>query len=357
MKQLHLFTLLATLFDNQHFLVNQFICYENLMYRKRIKASRIVPSTEERAILLLIGKRLGPSLKDHISVVDYKTFLHWVHLEKNQTKLKNPKRQRGRPLKDPERRKLVIKMARENIWGYTRIYGELKKLGRNVFSRTTIANILKQNNLPPLGRRTEPFYKTLSRHYDTLVACDFFKQWTWTLQGPRLVFILFYINIQTRKVKLAGITKYPKGDWVLEKTQNVFQDQSFAPGKKKVLIHDLDRKFPKSLDHYLESNGFRVLKTPYRSPNMNAYAESWVGKIRSECLDHFVVFGMKHLNYLVEEYIHYHNTKRPHMNKDFLPLAKTNHQNNLSTGANEAKVERVRGSPILGGLHHDYKWK
>ena len=341
--RLSFITFLAALLREQLNDQAAYLQCENRILHKRL-GHYVRPNPQERHELLKYGKPLGLNLKPLITIVRFDTFQRWVRQENDPDYRNRKRKKRGRPLKDPAVRSLVLEMARDNIWGYTRILGELYKLNIFRFSRTTIGNILKKNGLPPRGERTEPWMHKIKRHCDTLIACDFFRQWVWTLQGPRAFFILFFINIQTRQVRLAGIAKYPKADWVLEQTKRVFQSEKPNPAKKALLIHDLDGKFPKEFDEYFKAQGFSILKTPYRSPNLNAHAESWVDKIRSECLNHFVIFGVKHLQYLVNEYVNYHNTQRPHMAKGCRPLVA---QKNKSSG-------QIRASPILGGLHHHY---
>jgi transposase InsO family protein len=93
---------------------------------------------------------------------------------------------------------------------------------------------------------------------------------------------------------------------------------------------------------------YDIFKTPPRSPNLNAFAESWIAKIKNECTNHFVIFGMRHLKYLVDEYADYYNTKRPHMNNGFMP------PEGPPEGPPEKPDGKIRASPILGGLHHHY---
>jgi len=227
-----------------------------------------------------------------------------------------------------------------------RILGELQKLNIRQFSKTTVSRILKEFGIPIQPKRRESWVNALKRHYDTLIACDFFKQWIWTMRGPRLAFVLFYINIRTRKVKIAGITEKPNADWVMKHTAEVLEDKGFCPDGKKILIRDLDKKFTKEFDAYLKSKGFDIYKTPKRSPNLNAFAETWIARLRKECTDNFVVFGLIHLSHLIHEYVNYYNTKRPHSGMGLMPLE---HGILPSQG-------KINTTPILGGLHQHY-WR
>ena len=341
--KLNIISFLSAILGNHMACQIQFLQYENQILRRRITSRYVIPTQEERFELLKLGKPLGRNIKDIITIVKYDTFIRWIRYEKYPDK-NVPHRKRGRKKKSPELRKIVAQMARKNKWGFTRILGELYKLGIYDFCVTTVSNILKENGIPPAPRRKETWMNSLIRHHDTLIACDFFKQWVWTLQGPRLAFALFYINIKTRKVKLAGVSKYPKPQWVLEQTEKVFQDEQFSEGGRQILIRDLDSKFTKKFDKFFRSKGYDIFHTPPRSPNLNAFAESWIGRMRNDCTNHFMIFGLNHLKHLLSEYIEYYNTKRPHMGKGLRTLSPV-----------EQRLHgKIKTKRILGGLHHHY---
>ena len=103
----------------------------------------------------------------------------------------------------------------------------------------------------------------------------------------------------------------------------------------------------KDFNHIINAYGVRVKRIPYRSPNLNPYAEGWVGIIKRECLDYFFVFGEKHFRYLVKEYVKYYNTVRPHSSMNNMPL-----------GYNVPKTKgRVKCDSQLGGIIKHYYWE
>lgn len=338
-----LFALLSLLFQNQLIQQIAYLKCENRILKSRL-GKEIRTHLHERKELLKYGNPLGENLKDIISIVSYSTFQAWVRQEKRNASTPLPIQKRGRPRKPSEIKELVLHMARNNQWGYTRILGELHKLGIFRFSRSSVRNILRENGLPPQGKRLIPWTKHLKIHHETLIACDFFKQTIWTIQGPRLAFILFFINLHTRQVQVAGITKYPKAEWVIQQSRKLFEGTPRSTSQKHLLIRDLDSKFTKEFDSAFQNMGFQILKTAYRSPNMNAHAESWIDKIKNECLNYFVIFDLKHLRYLVSEYEYYYNNLRPHMGNYLRPLSK------LAVKTSGA----IRAAPILGGLFHHY---
>lgn len=158
------------------------------------------------------------------------------------------------------------------------------------------------------------------------------------------VFVLFFINIKTRKVHIAGLTPYPNQEWVNEQTQLLLPSLNDGREVKKVLIRDRDTKYSKKFDEAFEKEGFTVQKTSFMPPNMNAHAESWVGTVKRECLNRFVVFGERHLRYLISEYVQYYNSTRPHSSMDNRPLEYTS----------EKTTGKIRYQTTLGGIIKHY---
>jgi len=161
----------------------------------------------------------------------------------------------------------------------------------------------------------------------------------------RRIYILFFLEIGTRRVHLAGYTAHPTAAWVTQQARNLCwtlqeQDRSF-----RFLIHDRDAKFPPGFDAAFASEGLEVVRTPYRAPNANAYAERWVRSVRAECLDHLLIANEAHLRRVLTEYVTYYNRARPHQG--------------LEQRCPVALPAPVRDGPVrrrdrLGGLLHDY---
>lgn len=316
----------------------EYLRVENQILRSKL-TGRINVSAAEKRRLIKFGLPLGTTLRQIISIVGYSTFRCWLKKPNRPSK----RRLRGRPRKSKNIRELVLRLARENSWGYTRILGELKKLGISSISRNTVKNILKENGFDPAPDRGEDSWDAyLKRHFETLWACDFFSKTVWTILGPKIFHVLFFINVQTRKVHIAGMSVNPTAEWVDEKTKSVsflFQDK-----RRKLLIRDGDNKFRGDFDKIFAGLNTEVFRIPYRSPNLNPYAEGWVGTIKRECLDHFFVFGEKHFKYLVREFVRYYNTTRPHSGKNNEPLERTAKKIN----------GRIRCNSKLGGLIRHY---
>ncbi len=241
---------------------------------------------------------------------------------------------------------MVVRLAKENIWGYVKILGELNKLGVRRLSKTNIKNILKENGIDPVPQRSQDSWNSfIRRYFQTLWACDFFTKQVLTPLGPRVFFILFFfINIKARKVYVTGATRYPNQEWVNKQTKDILPLLSSDKKGKELLIRDRDTKFSREFDELFKDSGFSVQKTAFMSPNMNSYAESWVGTINREYLNHFIVFGERHLRYLIKEYVEHYNTTRPHSSMDNMPLEYRSYK---TTG-------QIKCQSKLGGIIRHY---
>ncbi|MBF0479668.1 MAG: transposase [Candidatus Omnitrophica bacterium] len=323
----------------------EYLKIENEILRKRVGKS-IRPTPIEKRKLLRFGAPLGKDLKNIITVVTYETFLLWVRKYKRKKDSERNK-QRGRPKTLAEIRQLIVRLAKENSWGYVRIIGELNKLGIKRMSKTTVKNILKENNIDPVPQRSQDSWNNfIKRHFQTLWACDFFTKQVLTALGPRIFFVLFFINIKTRRVYVTGSTQYPNREWVNKQTEKILPHLCGNKDDKCLLIRDRDKKFSKEFDELFKNSGFYVQKNPIMSPNMNPYAESWVGSIKRECLNHFLVFGERHLRYLISEYVDYYHKSRPHSSMGNAPLEgiKTSKRN----------IGEIKCQTKLGGLIKNY---
>ena len=285
---------------------------ENAILRSKLpKAVQTTPA--ERAQLIRLGKPLGNAIQELLSLVHYKTFLRWLRDEKAEAAgEKKPAKPPGRPVISEDTTAIILRLAKETGWGYIRIQGELKKLGI-IVAHNTIKKILIKNGFHPSPGRTKGDWdRFIQRHIDTLYACDFFTKDVWTACGKVTYYVLFFIHVGTRRVHISGMTCQPNGPWVEQQARNLVMDLAERGEKASYLIRDGDTKFTEKFDEVFKSEGIKVKKLPFRSPNLNAFAERFVQSIKNECIGQFVVFGERHLEYLIREYERHYNTVRPH---------------------------------------------
>jgi putative transposase len=196
----------------------------------------------------------------------------------------------------------------------------MRKLGIKKISRQTIRNILKEEGIEPGPDRTSDTWdEFIKRHGATLWGCDFFSVKAVTARGIQTLFMLAFLNLKTREAIVSKSTANPDSAWVVEQTE-AFLDQTVNREEKpSIILHDLDTKFTKEFTAKVKEKGVRTNPLPKASPNLNGRCERFIGTIKSECLLRFIVFGKRHLDYLVQDFAEYYNKFRAHMERDHLP--------------------------------------
>jgi putative transposase len=241
----------------------------------------------------------------------------------------------------------MLRLARENPrWGYRRIQGELLGL-RISLSATSIATILRRAGLRPAPRRGPTWSQFLRSQAAGILACDFFTVETLLM---KTYYVLFFIELKTRRVHIAGATTNPNSAWVTQQARNVSGDLRQLEVVPRFLIRDRDTKFTGPFDAVFEADGAQITPTPIRAPNANAHAERWVGTARGECLDWMLIRGRKHLERVLREYARHYNDHRPHRALHLLPPDSCEGGPHLEARG-PSGIER---RPILGGLVNEY---
>ena len=209
-----------------------------------------------------------------------------------------------------EIRHLVVRMATENPrWGYTRIQGALKNVGHRV-ARSTIAAILKANGIPPRGERPTTWRTFLRAHWPAHVAADCFTTEVWTARGLVTYYTVSIIELQSRRVHVAGSTRYPDEAFVMQAMRGLSNAIDGIVVEGSVLICDRDQKWSTVVLEFLEQEGIHIIQTPFRAPNCNAYAERFVRSIKEECLDCVIPLGERHLRRTIADFVaHYHGER------------------------------------------------
>jgi putative transposase len=321
---------------------------ENAVLRHQLSVLRRTvkrpPLGRRNRLLLAAASVLMPRDRWSAFLVSPQTLTRW-HRELVRRRWSYRRRSPGRPPLDPAVRELVLRLAKENPrWGCVRIQGELRKLGVRV-GATTIRSLLRRSGLGPAPRRGGPSWAEFLRaQAQGMLACDFFTVETVWL---RTLYVLFFIEHGSRRVRLAGVTAHPNGVWMRQQARNLAIEERLE--NVRFLLHDRDAKFSGPFDEILRGEGVRVIKTPVRAPKANAVAERWVRSVRTECLDHVLVFGRRHLEQILRGYLTHYNTERPHRA--------------LQLAAPTGKLQEARGSPpveicrrdVLGGLIHEYR--
>ena len=298
----------------------QYLKTENRILRSKLpKVVKLSPV--ERSRLLNFGCVLRWSvLCQLITIVTPRTFARWALAARQCPRgYRKRKSKVGRPPAPEHIHALVIRIARETGLGYTRIQGELKKLGVEL-ARSTITNILKGVGMSPDPRRGEGRWdEFLKMHAESLWACDFFCVRSWTLRGLQQIYAILFIHIKTRQVHVTPVTMHPTSAWVAQQARNfgmMIEDEGL---QARYMLRDRDGKFVSGFDTIMKGNGIKPVILPHRSPNLNAHAERVIQSVKHECLNHFVILGERHLDYLLREYVDYYNHCRPHSACDHLP--------------------------------------
>ena len=295
--------------------VIDYLIEENRVLRAVNGSRRLRLTDDQRRRLAVKGHVLG---RRHLAavagIVTPDTILRWYRRLVAKKYDGSQTRRPGRPTTKPDIAALVVRMANENLtWGYTRIRGGLKHLGHDV-ARNTIKAILKDHGIEPAPeRRTKMPWKTfLAAHWDGLAAADFFTVEVLTVAGLVRYVVLFVMKLKTRTVEIAGITSQPDGSWMTQVARNMTDaDDGFLRGME-YLILDRDPLYTAAFRDLLRDSGVKPLLLPARSPNLNAFAERFVGSVKSECLDRIVPLGEKHLRAAVRAFMDHYHEERPH---------------------------------------------
>src|SRR5215471_4411409 len=239
-------------------------------------------------------------------------------------------------------------MATENrSWGYRRIQGALSNLG-HLLAFKTIANILKAHGIEPAPERSRKttWNDFLTRHWEQIVASDFFTIEVWTPTGLQRFIVLFFMELSTRRVQIAGVARKANGLWMAQIARNLTDEADGFFRGKRYLIHDRDPLYTQEFLTMLADIGIESVKLPPRSPNLNAYAERFVRTIKEACLDQMILFGEDSLRNSIRQFLDHYHQERNHQglgNRLIIPMKAT-----VNT---DGRIER---RARLGGLLNYY---
>ena len=346
----YLIATLALWLNRQQQELIDYLKEENRFLKAKLAGRKIQFTDAERRRLAVRAKVIGRKLLNQLdTLVTPDTLLRW-HRELVAQKWNFVHRRgRGRPRTQGEISSLILRMAEDNpTWGYFRILGALRNLGFKI-GRGTVANVLRDNGIDPAplrGKRTQ-WATFLKAHWKILVASDFFSVEVWRLSGLTTYYVLFFIQLSTRTVKIAGITINPDALWMIQMGRNITDSETdMLLGKRKLII-DRDTKYCKDFRELVEQAGTTIIRLPPRSPNLNAYAERFVRSIKQECLNRLIFFGEASLRRALREYATHYHHERNHQGMG-------NQRLNYASNDEEYLVGGVTNFARLGGMLNYY---
>jgi len=330
---------------------------ENLFLRKQLTfyqehKIRPRPLSDAARFTLVLWSQLF-EWKSALLIVKPKTLIGW-----HRKGFKLFWRRKSRPGRPPLRhdiRELIRRMAKENrTWGQMRVAAELYlKLGILVSPRT-VRKYWPWKEDDYGGRRTSSqHWRTFVRnHADEIVACDFLIAVTARFQ---LLYVFVILELGSRRILPCNVTAHPTA----ERTLQQFRQTLSGEGPHRFIVHDRDCIFSADLDQELaQCFGLKILKTPPRSPQANAFCERLIGTMRRECLDFLIPINERHLRRSLQEWVRHYNGGRPHSS---LGPGIPDRRANLEAPPKvvrpfQPEKCRIVSRPILGGLHHEYAW-
>jgi len=328
---------------------------ENALLRQQLivlarTAKRLRLTDADRPLLVLLASRVR-AWRQALLIVQPETLLRW-HREGFRLFW----RWRSAPRRRPpgvasDTVALIERMARENrLWGAERIQGELAKLGIRA-SKRTVQKYLRRARPPrPSGQSWAAF---LRNHASQTWACDFLQL---TDLFFRPVFAFFVVELGSRRVVHVGVTRSPTGAWTAQQLREATPEGT-GP---RFLIHDHDAKYGPEFDRLAAASGIEVLRTPIRAPRANAVCERFLGSVRRECVDHLLILGERHLQRVLADYVAHFNGARPHQGigqRTPASIAAATAQRGSDTvPTGRGRNKEVLAVPVLGGLHHEYRW-
>jgi transposase InsO family protein len=320
---------------------------ENILLRQQLvvlkrQVKRPALTWRDRALFVLLTSKL-PTWKESLVIVQPETVLRWHRdLFRWVWRRKSRPRKRGRPPLSDDIVDLIKQLAQENrTWGAERIRGELLKLGIRV-SKSAIQKYIREVRKPGAPKQTWATF--LRNHAREIWSCDFLQTYDSLF---RTMFVFVIIELNSRRLVHFGVTRNPTDAWL---AQQLREATPFAQGPR-YLIRDNDRKYGRLFARVAEGTGIEVLRTPFGAPKANAICERFLGSVRRECLDYFLILSERHLHRTMKEYQEYFNQARPHQGiGQRIPCQPLQVAEPLGS-------KQVVSHPVLGGLHHDYHWR
>ncbi|MBN2036017.1 MAG: transposase [Chitinispirillaceae bacterium] len=305
---------------------------ENEILKRRLEGKRIVTNHLDRLFFVFLNKIMA--VKDYITIVQPATVLRWQKMViRRLWTFKHQPGIKGRRPVERNIRDLILSIKNENLfWGVKRIQGELLKLGI-VLDSKTIWNIIREFRKRGKIKAGISWRKFLEMHKQSFYAMDFFT--VDTVLNKRF-YVLFFISHQTKQIVRFAVTENPAKEFVRQQLIELSEELS----RTIFLLHDNAVQFNLRYADYM----IKGIATSVQAPNMNAIAERFVGSVRREALDHYIILSRNQLKRILADYIHYYNSLRPHQGLG----------QQSPTGYSPEDKGEILKIPILSGLHHHY---
>lgn len=337
--------ILASWVNQQQQEVIEYLRTENQILKEKLGKKRILLDDNQRRRLAVKGKVLGRKLLEQVGTLfTPDTILRWHRqLVANKWNYSDRRQNVGRPPLSDNVKQLVVKFARENpTWGYDRIADALGNIG-NKLSDSTVANVLRENGIEPAPKRqrSTSWNTFIKAHWDILAAIDFTTVEVWTTKGLVTFYLLFAIELKTRKVQLVSCSTTLGDPFMKQIARNLTDPfDGFLKDSKYVLM-DRDSNFSEQFQKILQDAGAAPQVLPAKSPNLNAWIERFHLSIKSECLDRMIFFGEASLRKAVREYLAHYHQERNHQGIDHKII-----EPGLEVGPSEGEIvckERLGG--------------
>jgi putative transposase len=311
-----LLIVLAGWLNRQQLQIIEYLITENQVLKEKQGKRRILLNDDQRRRLAVKGKALGRKMLLEIAtIVTPDTILRWHRqLVAQKWNYSDRRKKLGRPRIRQEIVDLVLRIVRENAtWGYDRIQGALENLGHHI-SPGSIANILKEHGIEPApDRKRQTTWKTfLKAHWDCLASIDFTTIEVWTKGGLVTYYLLFVMEVATRRVHFAGCTVNPTEAWMKQIARNLTDSFDGFLRETRYLLVDRDSKFCAAFRSILEVEGVNCLRLPPRSPNLTPHIERFMRTIKEECLNRMIFFGEDFLRNAIRAFLVHYLQERNH---------------------------------------------
>ncbi len=344
--------ILASWINRQQQEVIEYLRTENAVLKEKLGKKRILLTDDQRYRLAVKGKILGRKQLEKVGTLfTPDTILRWHRQLVAQRWDYSDRKQKktGRPRTRQVIVDLTVKFAKENpTWGYDRISGALSNVGYHLCD-STIGNILKAHGIEPAPdrKRTGSWETFLKAHWDVMASTDFTTVEAWTTRGLTTFYLLFVMELKTRRVNFAGCTTNPNEAWMKTVALELTNHEDGFLKDKQYLIMDRDATFSKSFRTCLRREGVKPVRLPPRSPNLNAHLERFFGSLKSECLHKLILFGETATRKAVRDFVTHYHTERNHQglgNELIVPMERSPDI--------DAEIETTER---LGGLLRSYR--